>query len=138
MSSNVTDKGMKFEELVNVIIDTDAERYFQIGVQLPHQEKEELLAFLRRNVDVFAWSAYEAPRVDPNFICHHLNVNPAITPRKQPHRHSSKEHAKAVKEEVMKLKHVGAINDVFLPRVVGQYSCGEEEIKEVESLRGFY
>ena len=36
MSSNVTDKGMKFEELVNVIIDTDAERYFQIGVQLPH------------------------------------------------------------------------------------------------------
>ena len=85
MSSNVIDKGMKFEELENVIIDTDAERYFQIGVQLPHKEKEELLAFLRRNVDVFAWSAYKASRVDPNFICHHLNVNPAITLRKQPH-----------------------------------------------------
>ena len=85
MSSDVTDKGMKFKELENVIIDTNVERYFQIGVQLPHQEKEELLAFLRRNVDVFAWSAYEAPRVDPNFICHHLNVNPDITLKKQPH-----------------------------------------------------
>ena len=52
---------------------------------MPPQEKEELLAFLRKNVDVFAWSAYKAPRVDPNFICHHLNVNPAITLKKQPH-----------------------------------------------------
>ena len=52
---------------------------------MPPQEKEELLAFLRKNVDVFAWSAYEAPRVDPNFICHHLNVNPDITLKKQPH-----------------------------------------------------
>ena len=138
MSSYIADEGVRFEELENVIIDTNTERYFQIRVQLPPQEKEELLVFLRKNVDVFAWSAYEAPRVDPNFICHHLNVNPAITPRKQPHRHSSKEHAKAVKEKVMKLKHVGAINDVFLPRVVSQYSYGEEEIREVESLRGFY
>ena len=36
MSSDVTDKGMKFKELENVIIDTNVERYFQIGVQLPH------------------------------------------------------------------------------------------------------
>ena len=85
MSLDIADEGVKFEELENVIIDTNTERYFQIRVQLPPQEKEELLAFLRKNVDVFAWSAYEAPRVDPNFICYHLNVNPAITLKKQPH-----------------------------------------------------
>ena len=65
---------MKCEELEKVIINADAEKYFQIGVRLSHWKKEELLAFLRKNVDVFAWNAYEAPRMDPNFICHHLNV----------------------------------------------------------------
>jgi len=53
---------------------------------------------------VFAWSAYEALGVDSNFICHHLNVNPSVTPRKQPPRRSSKDHSDAVKNEVMKLK----------------------------------
>ena len=66
--------------------------------QLPPQKKEQLLAFLRKNVDEFAWSAYEASKVDPNFICHHLNVNPSITPKKQPPWHSSKEHSEVVKE----------------------------------------
>jgi len=66
-------------------------------------------------VDVFAWDAYEAPGVDPNFICHHLNVNPTVTPKKQPSWRSSKEHANAVKKEMMKLKRAGAIKKVFYP-----------------------
>ena len=82
---------------------------------MPHQEREELIEFLKRNIDVFAWNAYEAPGVDPEFICHHLKVNPLITPRKQPTRHPSKEHAEAMREEVTKLKQVGAIKEVFYP-----------------------
>ena len=58
---------------------------------------------------MFAWNAYEALRVDPDFICHHLNVNLTVLPRKQPHRCSSKEYSDAVKEEVNKLKWAGAI-----------------------------
>ena len=76
---------------------------------MPPWEKEELFVFLRSNIDVFAWNAYEASGVDPDFICHHLNVNPTILPRKQPLRHSSKEHSDAVKKEVNKLKRAGAI-----------------------------
>ena len=53
--------------------------------------------------------------MDPSFICHHLNVNPSITPKKQPHRRSSKEHSDAVKDKVIKLKQVGAIKEVFYP-----------------------
>ena len=55
-------------------------------------------------MDVLAWNAYEAPGVDPSFICHHLNVNPFVTPKKQPFRRSSREHSDVVKNEVMKLK----------------------------------
>ena len=57
------------------------------------------MAFLRKNVDNFAWNAYDALGVDLDFICHHLNVNPMVIPRKQSPRGSSKEHAEAVKEE---------------------------------------
>ena len=65
------------------------------------------------NIDVFAWNAYEAPRVDPKFIYHNLKVNPLITPRKQPPRLPSKEHIEAVREEVTKLKQAWAIKEVF-------------------------
>ena len=71
--------------------------------------------FLKRNIDVFTWSAYKALGVDPNFICHHLNVNPAIVPKKKPPRRLSKEHSDAVKDEVVKLKQVGAMKEVFYP-----------------------
>ena len=101
------------EELEKVIIGSDSNMYFQVGAQLPLEEKKELLGFLRENIDVFTWRAYEAPKVDPNFICHHLNVNPAVVPKRQPPRCSFKEHAEVIKEEVDKLKCAGAIKEVF-------------------------
>ena len=100
---------------MKVAIGDDPENFFQIGSQLPQREREELIEFLKQNIDVFAWSTYEAPRVDPEFICHHLNVNPLVVPKKQPPRRPSKEHAEAVREEVVKLKQAGAIKEVFYP-----------------------
>ena len=95
---------MKCEDLKRVVIGDDPERFFHIGAQMPLLEKEQLVNLLRRNVDVFAWDAYKAPRLDPNFIFHHLNVNPSITSKRQPPRRPSKEHVEAVKCEVTKLK----------------------------------
>ncbi|XP_065617382.1 uncharacterized protein LOC136062358 [Quercus suber] len=86
-----------------------------VASSLHQKEKEELLEFLRRNLDVFAWDPCDAPGIDPSFICHHLNVNPSVTPKKQPPRRPSKEHATAIKEEVNKLKRAGAIKEIFYP-----------------------
>ena len=86
----------KCEDLVKVVIGDDLEKNFQIGPQMPHQESEELVEFLKQNIDVFAWNAYEAPRVDLEFICHYLNVNPLIAPKKQPPRRPSREHGEVV------------------------------------------
>ena len=107
---------MKCEDLDKVIIGDDLERFFQVGAQLPLQEREQLVEFLRRNVDVFARDAYKAPGLDPKFTCHHLNVNPSVTPKKQPPRRSSNEHVEAVKSEVIKFKQAGAIKEVFYPQ----------------------
>ena len=84
MSINKPAEDAKCEDLVKVIIGNDPEIFFHIGFQLPHQERKELIEFLKMNIDVFAWNAYEAPEVDPEFICHHLKVSSLITPRKQP------------------------------------------------------
>ena len=67
---------------MKVTIRDDPEKFFQIGSKLPQREREELIEFLQQNIDVFTWSTYEAPGVDPKFICHHLNVNPLVVPKK--------------------------------------------------------
>ena len=83
---------VKCEELERVIVVDDLEKFFQVGAKLPLQEKERLLEFLRANIDVFAWSPYDAPGVDSNFICHRLNVNSSVIPKRQPPQRPSKEH----------------------------------------------
>ena len=74
---------VKCEDLEEMVVGDDPEKFFQVRTQLPPQEKKELIDFLRENADVFAWNAYEALGVDPSFICHHLNVNPSVIPKKQ-------------------------------------------------------
>ena len=98
-----------------MIIDIDLEKFFQVGVQLPPHEKQALIEFLRKNVNVFACDACKAPGIDLDFICHHLNVNPSIASRKQPPRGSSKDHYEAANDKVTKLKQAGAIKEVFYP-----------------------
>ena len=52
--------GAKCEQLERIVIGHGDEKFFQVGVQLPLRENEELIDFLRKNINVFAWSAYEA------------------------------------------------------------------------------
>ena len=65
---------------IKILLDTD--RYFQIGTSMKNQDKVEMLLFLLKNVDVFAWSPYEVPGVDLEFIVYKLNVDPLFPPKK--------------------------------------------------------
>ena len=78
----------------------DVDRYFQIGTSIKDKDRVGVLLFLIQNVDVFAWSPYEVPKVDPEFIVHRLNVDPSFPPRKQKPRKSAKEHVEVVKLEI--------------------------------------
>ena len=62
------------EELIKVKILPDTDRYFQIGASMGSQDKVKTLLLLIQNVDVFAWTPYEVPRVDSEFIVHKLNI----------------------------------------------------------------
>ena len=78
-------------------------------------DKIKVLLLLIQNVDVFAWSPYEVPRVDPEFIMHKLNVDPSFPPKKQKQRRLAREHMEAIRLEVWKLREAGAIREAFFP-----------------------
>ena len=44
----------KCEDLERAVVRGDTEKFFQVGARLPPQKKEELVEFLKRNIDVFA------------------------------------------------------------------------------------
>jgi len=100
---------------VRVKILPDDDRSFLIGASVKDEERVEMLLFLVQKVDVFAWSLYEVPGVDPEFIVHKLNVDPLYPPKKQKPRRSAKEHFNAIRQEVKRLKEAGAIKEIFFP-----------------------
>ena len=74
-----------------------------------------MLLFLIQNMDVFAWSLYEVPKVNPEFIVHKLNVDPSFPPKKKKPRRAAKEHVDTVKSKVQRLKEAGLIREIFFP-----------------------
>ena len=98
---------------VKILPNTD--KYFQVGSSMKDCDKLKMLLFLIQNVDVFAWSLYEVPGVDPDFIVHKLNVDPSFSPKKQKPRRLAKEHVEAVRSEVRRLREAGAIRETFFP-----------------------
>ena len=77
------------------------------------EDRVEMLLFLIRNMEVFAWSLYEVLGVDLEFIVHKLNMDPLFPPKKQKPRRSAKEQVEAIRQEVKRLKEAGAIKEVF-------------------------
>ena len=72
-----------------------------------------MLLFLIQNVDVFAWSPYKVPGMDPEFIVHKLNMDPSFPPKKQKLRRSAKKHVEAVRSEVQRLRVARVIRKPF-------------------------
>ena len=71
-----------------------------INATLEPEEEKELLEFLRKNQDVFAWSANDLRGVSRDIIEHCLDTNPNIKPKKQKLRKMADEKVAAVKAEV--------------------------------------
>ena len=51
---DTTAEEAKCEDLKKVVIGGTSKKLFKVGAQLPPWEKEELIEFLKRNIDVFA------------------------------------------------------------------------------------
>jgi hypothetical protein len=58
---------------------SDPSKNFKIGKDLPELVKNQLIAWLRENTDLFAWSAADMPGIDPSIACHQLTVDPRVS-----------------------------------------------------------
>ncbi|KAK3012773.1 hypothetical protein RJ639_009187 [Escallonia herrerae] len=69
------------EALISVpLIKEDDERQLQIGSTLEPNLRDQLISFLRSNVDIFAWSATDMSGIDQSVITHQLSVDPRHKP----------------------------------------------------------
>jgi hypothetical protein len=80
------------------------------------EEQAELLQFLNKNINVFAWSTSDLLGVSREVIEHKLQVNPNVKPKKQKLHKMSKEKVEATKAEVQWLLDVGFIREVTYPQ----------------------
>jgi hypothetical protein len=74
-----------------------------------------LVAFLRANVDVFAWEPSPMPRIPREVIEHHLKIHPNAKPVSQKPKRQSVERQDFIREEVRKLLDAGFIEEVHHP-----------------------
>ena len=74
-----------------------------ISSQLTAQEKEQLVALLKRYMDVFAWTYNKMPGLDLGLVVHSLNVDPGVKPVFQPAKVFHTEVEAQITQEVRKL-----------------------------------
>ena len=58
----------------------------RINKNLSISVKEELMVFLKKNVDLFTWTAADMPRIDQEFISHRLATFLDVRPVAQKRR----------------------------------------------------
>jgi phage FluMu protein gp41 len=102
-------------ETKKVYLDDMPDRAVTIGANLNPEEEQELIQFLNRNKDVFAWSAKDLQGVDRDIIEHALEIDERIAPKKQKLRKMSEEKVKAVEAEVQRLQDAKVIREVKYP-----------------------
>ncbi|GKV33270.1 hypothetical protein SLEP1_g41798 [Rubroshorea leprosula] len=101
------------EDVEEVLVDDrDPSQKTQIGTRLNPEERAELIAFLRANNDVFAWTSADMPGIPASVCQHKLSTNPLKKPVAQKRRLFRGERLQAVKEEVEKLLQAGFVRKV--------------------------
>ena len=86
-----------------------------IGTLLTKKEKDDMMTFLRKNKDVFAWSHRDIPGVDPEMAMHNLNIDLKYPPVRQKKRRFALERNKIVSDEVDRLLETDAIEPCHYP-----------------------
>ena len=104
------------EALENIPLDeSNLKRYTRVGTDLEEKTKKDLVQFLKKNIDVFAWSHEDMSGIDPGVITYRLNVSPSFKSIRQKKRVFALEKDSAIKDEVHKLMAAKFIREVYYP-----------------------
>ncbi|KAL0327949.1 UNVERIFIED_CONTAM: Retrovirus-related Pol polyprotein from transposon [Sesamum calycinum] len=78
--------------------------------------RNQVVNYLWRNKDIFAWTPQDLEGIDPGVITHHLNLDPSVRPIKQKKLHFGPEKDKIIEGEVKKLLSAGHIKEIQFPK----------------------
>ena len=53
-----------------------AGKMFKLGRSLSQESQDQVAEVIARHLDAFAWFASDMPNIDPDFLCHHLTMDP--------------------------------------------------------------
>ena len=78
----IEEKGENKMEALETVILTEDEttKMMRIGTTLSLEMRTRLIQFLKKNLDIFAWSHEDMPGISPKVIQHKLNMNPERKP----------------------------------------------------------
>lgn len=91
----------------------------KVGTNIENNLMRHLVDLLQEHVDIFAWKPFDMKGIDPDIICHHLNIITGSKPVTQRRRSTGAERKAAVHEEVAKLREAGFIEEVRFQTWVG-------------------
>ena len=95
--------------------ESNPERFTRIRTSMEEKTKQDLVQFLKKSMDVFAWSHEDMSGIDSSVITHCLNVSPSYKPVRQKRRVFALKWDNAMKEEVHKLVTTEFICEVYYP-----------------------
>ncbi|XP_022845323.1 uncharacterized protein LOC111368325 [Olea europaea var. sylvestris] len=85
------------------VVELEHGKAVTIGRDLKANLWEEIINWLSRNIDVFAWKVKDMPGIDPEVAVHKLNISPRAKPVKQRKRQFAPKRRVVIQEEVGKL-----------------------------------
>ena len=85
---------------------------FKLGKSLGQETQDLITKVIARHLDAFAWSSSNMLGVDPDFLCHHLTMDPQVRPVRQRRRKFNDERRQVIREETQRLLSVDHIREI--------------------------
>lgn len=81
----IEEKNSKAVEALETIelIEGEPTKVTKVGISLDPSTKEEIVRFLRKNLDILVWSHEDMPSIFEDIIQHRLNINPKKKKKRQ-------------------------------------------------------
>ncbi|KAL2235737.1 UNVERIFIED_CONTAM: hypothetical protein Sindi_1305900 [Sesamum indicum] len=93
------------------LVESEQGRTTRIGANMGEMETT-MVDFLRKNVDMFAWSPSDFKGINPEVIVHRLNVDPMARPVQQKKRSFRDDKNRIIEQGVAKLLKAGYVSEV--------------------------
>jgi len=85
---------------------------FKLSISLGKELEDKIVDVILENMDAFAWSSANMPRINLDFPCHRLTMDERVKPVVQRRRKFNEDKCLVIQEETRKLLVPGHVRDI--------------------------